>query len=157
MSFVFVCLIFGFVFCIECIIILNIVIINIDKLFVCIDEYLKFGDVQGVMEVCKFIQGLIVSIFYEGFKNVDDGVEVVEKVIVFYGSVQMGLFECGLVWIFFFIVIVLMFGFMGMVIGMIQVFDCIEVVGDFFFLVVVGGIKVVFLMIVFGLIIVIIL
>jgi len=50
-----------------------------------------------------------------------------------------------------------MLGFMGTVIGMIQAFDTIEVVGDISPAVVAGGIKVALLTTVFGLIVAIIL
>jgi biopolymer transport protein ExbB len=152
MSFVLVCLILGLAFCIERIITLNIATTNTDKLLSRIDEHLKSGDVQGAMEVCKSTQGPTASILYEGLKNADDGPEAVEKAIVSYGSVQMGLLERGLVWISLFIAIAPMLGFMGTVIGMIQAFDRIEAVGDLSPSVVAGGIKVALLTTVFGLI-----
>ncbi|MCO6476929.1 MAG: MotA/TolQ/ExbB proton channel family protein [Phaeodactylibacter sp.] len=157
MSFVLVCLILGLAFCIERIITLNIATTNTDKLLSRIDEKLKSGDVQGAMEVCKSTQGPTASILYEGLKNADDGPEAVEKAIVSYGSVQMGLLEKGLVWISLFIAIAPMLGFMGTVIGMIQAFDRIEAVGDLSPSVVAGGIKVALLTTVFGLIVAIIL
>ena len=157
MSFVLVCLILGLAFCIERIITLNIATTNTDKLLGRIDEKLKSGDVQGAMEVCKSTQGPTASILYEGLKNADDGPEAVEKAIVSYGSVQMGLLEKGLVWISLFIAIAPMLGFMGTVIGMIQAFDRIEAVGDLSPSVVAGGIKVALLTTVFGLIVAIIL
>jgi len=83
--------------------------------------------------------------------------EAVEKAIVSYGGVQMGLLEKGLVWISLFIAIAPMLGFMGTVIGMIQAFDRIEAVGDLSPSVVAGGIKVALLTTVFGLIVAIIL
>jgi len=152
MSFVLICLILGLAFCIERIITLNIATTNTDKLLARIDENLKSGDVQGAMEVCKSTQGPTASILYEGLKNADDGPEAVEKAIVSYGSVQMGLLEKGLVWISLFIAIAPMLGFMGTVIGMIQAFDRIEAVGDLSPSVVAGGIKVALLTTVFGLI-----
>jgi biopolymer transport protein ExbB len=152
MSFVLVCLILGLAFCIERIITLNIATTNTDKLLARIDEHLKSGDVQGALEVCKSTQGPTASILYEGLKNADDGAEAVEKAIVSYGSVQMGLLERGLVWISLFIAIAPMLGFMGTVIGMIQAFDRIEAVGDLSPSVVAGGIKVALLTTVFGLI-----
>ena len=152
MSFVLVCLILGLAFCIERIITLNIATTNTDKLLQRIDDHLKSGDVQGAMEVCKSTQGPTASILYEGLKNADDGPEAVEKAIVSYGSVQMGLLERGLVWISLFIAIAPMLGFMGTVIGMIQAFDRIEAVGDLSPAVVAGGIKVALLTTVFGLI-----
>lgn len=157
MSFVLICLILGLAFCIERIITLNIATTNTDKLLARIDENLKSGDINGAMEVCKSTQGPTASILYEGLKNADEGPEAVEKAIVAYGSVQMGLLERGLVWISLFIAIAPMLGFMGTVIGMIQAFDRIEAVGDLSPSVVAGGIKVALLTTVFGLIVAIIL
>lgn len=157
MSTVLICLILGLAFCIERIITLNIATTNTDKLLARIDENLKKGDVNGAMEVCKSTQGPTASILYEGLKNTPQGPEAVEKAIVSYGSVQMGLLERGLVWISLFIAIAPMLGFMGTVIGMIQAFDRIEAVGDLSPSVVAGGIKVALLTTVFGLIVAIIL
>ncbi|MDX1666559.1 MAG: MotA/TolQ/ExbB proton channel family protein, partial [Saprospiraceae bacterium] len=152
MSFVLICLILGLAFCIERIITLNIATTNTDKLLSKIDDHLKNNDMEGAMEVCKSTPGPTASIMYEGLKNADDGPEAVEKAIVSYGSVQMGLLERGLVWISLFIAIAPMLGFMGTVIGMIQAFDRIEAVGDLSPSVVAGGIKVALLTTVFGLI-----
>ena len=152
MSFVLICLILGLAFCIERIITLNIATTNTDKLLSRIDEKLKSGDVEGAKEVCKSTPGPTASILFEGLKNADQGPEAVEKAIVSYGGVQMGLLERGLVWISLFIAIAPMLGFMGTVIGMIQAFDRIEAVGDLSPSVVAGGIKVALLTTVFGLI-----
>ena len=157
MSFVLVCLILGLAFCIERIITLNIASANTDKLLQSIDENLKAGDVNGAMEVCKNTQGPTASVLYEGLKNADQGPEAVEKAIVAYGGVQMGLLEKGLIWISLFIAIAPMLGFMGTVIGMIKAFDDIARVGDLSPSVVAGGIKVALLTTVFGLIVAIIL
>ncbi len=157
MSLVLLCLILGLAFCIERIITLNIATTNTDKLLARIDERLKQGDLQGAMEVCKATPGPTAAILYEGLKHVDKGPDAVEKAIVSYGSVQMGLLEKGLVWISLFIAIAPMLGFMGTVIGMIQAFDRIEAVGDLSPSVVAGGIKVALLTTVFGLIVAIIL
>ena len=157
MSFVLITLILGLAFCIERIITLNIATTNTDKLLARIDDQLKAGDLNGAMEVCKSTQGPTASILYEGLKNASDGPGAVEKAIVSYGSVQMGLLERGLVWISLFIAIAPMLGFMGTVIGMIQAFDRIEAVGDLSPSVVAGGIKVALLTTVFGLIVAIIL
>lgn len=157
MSFVLITLILGLAFCIERIITLNIATTNTDKLLARIDERLKSGDVQGAMEVCKSTQGPTASILYEGLKSANEGPEAVEKAIVSYGSVQMGLLEKGLVWISLFIAIAPMLGFLGTVIGMIQAFDRIEAVGDLSPSVVAGGIKVALLTTVFGLVVAIIL
>ncbi|MEM6963725.1 MAG: MotA/TolQ/ExbB proton channel family protein [Bacteroidota bacterium] len=152
MSLVLICLILGLAFCIERIITLNIATTNTDKLLAQIDENLKSGDVNGAMEVCKSTQGPTASILYEGLRNADGGPEAVEKAIVSYGSVQMGLLEKGLVWISLFIAIAPMLGFMGTVIGMIGAFEKIASVGELSPAVVADGIKVALLTTVFGLI-----
>lgn len=157
MSLVLVCLILGLAFCIERIITLNIATTNTDKLLNRIDENLASGDISGAMEVAKSTPGPTASVLYEGLRSAGDGPEAVEKAIVSYGSVQMGLLEKGLVWISLFIAIAPMLGFMGTVIGMIQAFDMIEAVGDLSPSVVAGGIKVALLTTVFGLIVAIIL
>lgn len=157
MSLVLICLILGLAFCIERIITLNIATTNTDKLLNRIDERLAEGDVAGAMEVAKSTPGPTASVLYEGLRSAGDGPEAVEKAIVSYGSVQMGLLERGLVWISLFIAIAPMLGFMGTVIGMIQAFDRIEAVGDLSPSVVAGGIKVALLTTVFGLIVAIIL
>ncbi len=157
MSLVLICLILGLAFCIERIITLNVATTNTDKLLASIDENLKEGNLEGAKEVCKSTPGPTASILYEGLKNADQGPEAVEKAIVSYGSVQMGLLEKGLVWISLFIAIAPMLGFMGTVIGMIQAFDRIQAVGDLSPSVVAGGIKVALLTTVFGLIVAIIL
>ncbi|MBR9922280.1 MAG: MotA/TolQ/ExbB proton channel family protein [Bacteroidetes bacterium] len=157
MSFVLICLILGLAFCIERVITLNIATTNTDKLLARIDDHLKSGDVNGAMEVCKSTPGPTASILYEGLKNADKGPDAVEKAIVSYGSVQMGLLEKGLVWISLFIAIAPMLGFMGTVIGMIGAFDDIQAAGDISPNIVAGGIKVALLTTVFGLIVAIIL
>ena len=157
MSFVLVTLILGLAFCIERIITLNIATTNTDKLLGNIENRLAEGDLDGAMEVAKSTPGPTASILFEGLRNAKNGPEAVEKAIVSYGSVQMGLLEKGLVWISLFIAIAPMLGFMGTVIGMIEAFNRIEAVGDLSPSVVAGGIKVALLTTVFGLIVAIIL
>ncbi len=157
MSLVLITLILGLAFCIERIITLNIATTNTSKLLSKIDESLASGDLEGAKEVAKSTPGPTASVLYEGLRNAQDGPEAVEKAIVSYGSVQMGLLEKGLVWISLFIAIAPMLGFMGTVIGMITAFDRIEAVGDLSPSVVAGGIKVALLTTVFGLIVAIIL
>lgn len=152
MSLVLICLILGLAFCIERIITLNIATTNTDKLLGRIDEHLASGDVSGAMEVAKSTPGPTATVLYEGLRNAGDGPEAVEKAIVSYGSVQMGLLERGLVWISLFIAIAPMLGFMGTVLGMIEAFDTIETVGDISPSVVAGGIKIALLTTVFGLV-----
>jgi biopolymer transport protein ExbB len=86
-----------------------------------------------------------------------EGIEMVEKSIIAYGSVEMGRLEKGLVWISLFISLAPMLGFMGTVIGMIGAFDSIEAAGDISPSLVAGGIKIALLTTVAGLIVAIIL
>ncbi|MCB0692476.1 MAG: MotA/TolQ/ExbB proton channel family protein, partial [Saprospiraceae bacterium] len=157
MSLVLICLILGLAFCIERIITLNLATTNTDKLLSEVDDRLSAGDVEGAMEVCKSTPGPAADVMYEGLRAAGNGPDAVEKAIVSYGAVQMGLLEKGLVWISLFIAIAPMLGFLGTVIGMIIAFDKIEAVGDLSPSVVAGGIKVALLTTVFGLIVAIIL
>jgi len=157
MSFVLATLILGLAFCIERIITLNIATTNTSKLLNRIDEHLAEGDLDAAKEVARSTPGPTASVLYEGLSNAHNGPEAVEKAIVSYGSVQMGLLEKGLVWISLFIAIAPMLGFMGTVLGMIEAFERIETVGDLSPSVVAGGIKIALLTTVFGLIVAIIL
>ncbi len=152
MTLVLICLILGLAFCIERIITLNLASANTDKLLARVDDALRDGDMEQAKEICKSTPGPAASIIHEGLKRSGGGIESVEKAVVSYGSVQMGLLEKGLVWISLFIAIAPMLGFMGTVIGMITAFDRIEEVGDINPSIVAGGIKVALLTTVFGLI-----
>jgi biopolymer transport protein ExbB len=152
MSLVLVSLIFGLAFCIERIITLNIASANTDVLLSKIEDKLSNGDVEGAKDIAKATPGPAASVLYEGLRNHAGGPEAVEKAIVSYGSVQMGLLEKGLVWISLFIALAPMLGFLGTVVGMIQAFDKIQAAGDISPTVVAGGIKVALLTTVFGLI-----
>ena len=103
--------------------------------------------------MCRSTAGPVASIFYQGLDRSGEGIDVVEKSVVAYGSVQMGLLERGLSWISLFIALAPMLGFMGTVIGMIGAFDAIEAAGDISPSLVAGGIKVALLTTVFGLIV----
>ena len=81
------------------------------------------------------------------------GLIVVEKSVVSYGGVQMGLLEKGLSWISLMISLAPMLGFMGTVIGMIAAFDSIQAAGDVNAGLVAGGIKVALITTVSGLIV----
>ncbi len=152
MSTVLVCLIFGLAFCIERIITLNIASANTDVLLGKIEEKLADGDIEGAKDIAKATPGPTASVLYEGLRNHAGGPEAVEKAIVSYGSVQMGMLEKGLIWISLFIALAPMLGFLGTVVGMIQAFDKIQAAGDISPTVVAGGIKVALLTTVFGLI-----
>ena len=157
MTMVLICLILGLAFCIERIITLNIASVNTEKLLSKIEGRLQDNDYAGAMDVCKATQGPTASILHEGLKSADKGVEAVEKAVVSYRAVQMGLLERGLIWISLFISIAPMLGFMGTVIGMISAFDKIAQVGDISPAIVADGIKMALLTTVFGLVVAIIL
>ncbi len=153
MSIVLVSLILGLAFSIERIITLSLASVNTDTLIQRIDEKLSAGDLEGAKDVCKATPGPAASVLYEGLRSHAGGPEAVEKAIVNYGSVQMGLLEKGLVWISLFIALAPMLGFLGTVIGMIQAFDKIAAAGDISPTIVASGIKVALLTTVFGLVV----
>ena len=157
MSLVLFCLIFGLAFAIERIITLNLSTINNDAFVDKVDSALASGGVEAAKEVCRNERGPIASIFIQGLDRAKDGLDVVEKSIVSYGSVQMGLLEKGMVWISLFIALAPMLGFMGTVIGMIDAFDAIEAAGDIQPKLVAHGIKVALLTTLAGLIVAVIL
>ena len=153
MSFVILALIFGLAIAIERVIYLNMSTTNTKKLLANVEEALEKGGVDAAKEVCRNTRGPIASIFYQGFDRFEHGIEVVEKSIISYGSVQMGLLEKGLSWLSLFIGLAPMLGFMGTVIGMIDAFDQIQVAGDISPAVVAGGIKIALITTVSGLIV----
>ncbi len=158
MGIVLLTLILGLALCIERIIYLHAAgSANNEELLAAIAKALKNGGVEKAKEVCSNTRGPIASIFYQGLERSDKGIDAVEKSIVSYGSVQMGMLERGTTWISLFIALAPMLGFMGTVIGMIGAFDAIEAAGDISPSLVAGGIKVALLTTVFGLIVAIIL
>ncbi len=157
MGIVLITLILGLAICIERIIYLNLATPNSKKLLASIESALQSGGVEAAKEVCRNTRGPVASIFYQGLERSGEGIEMVEKSIVSYGSVQMGLLERNVSWISLFIALAPMLGFMGTVIGMIDAFDAIEAAGDISPSLVAGGIKVALLTTVFGLIVAIIL
>ena len=150
---VLLCLILGLALVIERILYLNMATTDTDKLLNNVEGALKSGGVDAAKEVCRNTNGPVASIFYQGLDRSGEGIDMVEKSIVSYGSVQMGLLEKGLSWISLFIALAPMLGFMGTVIGMIGAFDAIEAAGDISPSLVAGGIKVALLTTVFGLIV----
>ena len=153
MGVVLLCLIFGLALAIERIIYLNLATTNTDKLLNKIEDALNEGGVEAAKEVCRNTSGPVASIFYQGLDRSGEGIEMVEKSIIAYGSVQMGLLEKNLSWISLFISLAPMLGFMGTVIGMIQAFDDIRVAGNVSPQIVAGGIGVALLTTLFGLIV----
>jgi biopolymer transport protein ExbB len=157
MAVVLICLIIGLALSIERIIYLNLATTNTEKLLSEIESALKNGGVEAAKEVCRNTAGPIAAIFYQGLSRSSEGVEVVEKSVIAYGGVQMGLLEKGLSWIQLFIALAPMLGFMGTVIGMIGAFDAIAAENNISPAIVADGIKVALLTTVFGLIVAIIL
>jgi biopolymer transport protein ExbB len=157
MGIVLLALIFGLAVSIERIIYLNLSTTNTDKLLNNVENALEEGGIESAKEVCRNTRGPVAAIFYQGLDRADEGVEVAEKSVVSYGSVQAGLLEQGLTWIGLFIAIAPMLGFMGTVIGMIEAFDNIEAAGDIQPSLVAGGIKIALITTVSGLIVAVIL
>jgi biopolymer transport protein ExbB len=149
------CIILGLAVAIERIIYLSAANTNTKKLLKKVEEALKKGGIDGIeaaKDVCRNTRGPVASIFYQGLDRYDEGLDNVEKAVVSYGSVQMGLLESGLPWLALFIALSPSLGFMGTVVGMIQAFDSIQAMGDISPIAVAGGIKVALLTTIFGLI-----
>lgn len=125
MSFVLICLILGLAVCIERILYLSLSTSNSKKLLDEVEQALNSGGIEAAKEVCRNTSGPVASIFYQGLERSSEGIDMVEKSVVSYGSVQMGLLEKGLSWISLFIALAPMLGFFGTVIGMIDAFDAI--------------------------------
>lgn len=153
MGIILVCLILGLAFCIERILYLNLSSINTRKFISDIESTLKKDGIEQAKDLCRKTRGPIASIYYQGIDRIDEGLEAVEKAVISYGDVQMGLLEKNISWISLFIALAPMLGFMGTVIGMIEAFDAIEAKGDISPSLVAGGIKVALLTTVFGLIV----
>ena len=153
MSLIILCLIIGLALAIERILYLTFSKINAKKLVAQVEEAIKQGGIEKAKDVCRETRGPVASIFYQGLLKYDQGVDVVEKNIVSYGSVQMSKMENGLSWISLFIAIAPSLGFLGTVIGMIQAFDDIQKAGDISPNIVAGGMKVALITTVGGLIV----
>jgi len=154
---VLLCLILGLAVALERIVTLNLSTTNTKKLLAKVESALEEGGIEAAKDVTKGTRGPVASIFTQGLMRYSEGIEMVEKSIIAYGSVEMGRLEKGLVWISLFISLAPMLGFMGTVIGMIGAFDSIEAAGDISPSLVAGGIKIALLTTVAGLIVAIIL
>lgn len=153
MAAVVLCLIFGLAIAIERVIYLNLSDTNTKKFITGFEDALSNGGLEAAKEYCRNTRGPVASIFYQGLSRYDQGIDMVEKSVVSYGSVQMGLLEKGLTWIGLFIALAPMLGFLGTVIGMIEAFDNIQAAGDMSPALVAGGIKVALITTVGGLIV----
>ncbi len=157
MSSVALCLILGLAIAIERIIYLSLATADSKKLLADVEKALDEKGVEAAKEICRNTRGPVAAVFYQGLMRVNEGVDIAEKSIVAYGSVQSGLLERNLSWIGLFIGLAPMLGFMGTVIGMIEAFDRIQQAGDISATIVAGGIKVALITTVAGLIVAIIL
>ena len=153
MALIILCLILGLAVAIERILYLSLSKTNTKKLLAAVEAALKEGGVEAAKEVCRNTRGPVASIFYQGLLRYDQGIDVVEKTVVSYGSVNMSLMENGLSWIALFIAIAPSLGFLGTVVGMIQAFDAIQAAGDISPNIVAGGMKVALITTVGGLIV----
>lgn len=147
------CLVLGLGIAIERIIYLTLSTTNTEKLLVDVEGALEKGGVEAAKEVCRNTRGPVAGIFYQGLDRYNEGMDVVEKSVVSYGSVLMGRLEKGLSWVTLFIALAPMLGFLGTVIGMIVAFDDIAAAGNISPQIVATGIKVALLTTVFGLIV----
>lgn len=157
MSIVAIAMIFGLALCIERIIFLSLSEINSKKLLEDVQASLDKGDVEGAKTICRNARGPIASICYQGLMRIDEGLDVVERSVVSYGSVQASNLEKNLSWITLFIAMAPSLGFLGTVIGMVQAFDNIEKKGDISPAIVAGGMKVALITTIFGIIVALIL
>ena len=153
MALVAVAMIFGVALCIERIIFLSLSEVNSKKLLEDIQNALETGDVEAAKSICRNTRGPVASICYQGLMRIDEGLDVVERSVVSYGSVQASNLERNLSWITLFIAISPSLGFLGTVIGMVQAFDEIQKAGDISPTVVAGGMKVALITTIFGIIV----
>jgi len=130
MALVFLVFLLGLALSIERIIYLNMSTTNNQHLLSEVEEAMQSGGIEAAKDVCRNTRGPVASIFYQGLDRADEGVEAVEKSVVNYGSVQAGLLEKNLSWISLFIATAPMLGFLGTIIGIIEVFDIIEITGQ---------------------------
>jgi len=157
MSAIAIAMIFGLALCIERIIFLSLSEVNSKKLLEDIQAALETGDIEGAKKVCRDTRGPVASICYQGLMRIDQGIDVVERSIVAYGSVQASTIEKNLSWITLFIAMSPSLGFLGTVIGMVMAFDNIQRHNDISPTIVAGGMKVALITTIFGIIVALIL
>jgi biopolymer transport protein ExbB len=157
MSFIALALIIGLAFCLERIIYLNLAQINTKKLLSEIEKQLDKKDLEGAKNKARDTRGPVASICYQALLRIDESIEVIEKSIISYGSVQAGLLEKNLSWITLFIAVSPSLGFLGTVLGMIESFDKIQAYGDINPTIVASGMKFALITTVGGLIVALIL
>ena len=157
MSLVALALVLGLAFCIERIIYLTLSEINAKKLLADIEKKVDANDIEGAKNICRDTRGPVASICYQGLMHIHEEMDVVERSIVSYGSVQSAKLEKGCSWITLFIAIAPSLGFLGTVIGMVMAFDQIQEAGDISPTIVASGMKVALITTIFGIIVALIL
>jgi biopolymer transport protein ExbB len=157
MSLVALALVLGLALCIERIIYLTLSEINAKKLMADIEKKVEANDIEGAKELCRNTRGPVASICYQGLMHIHEAMDVIERSIVSYGSVQTAKLEKGCSWITLFIAIAPSLGFLGTVIGMVMSFDQIQEAGDISPTIVASGMKVALITTIFGIIVALIL
>ncbi|MDR3062489.1 MAG: MotA/TolQ/ExbB proton channel family protein [Dysgonamonadaceae bacterium] len=157
MSFIALALVVGLAFCLERIVYLNLSQINTKKLLFDIEKQLAGNRLDEAKRIARDTRGPVAAIAYQALVRIDEGMDEIERSVVSYGSVQVGLLEKNLSWISLFIASAPSLGFLGTVIGMIMAFDKIQSQGDISPAIVAGGMKVALITTVAGLIVALIL
>ena len=153
MSLVAIAMVIGLAFCIERIIYLSLAEVNTKKLMESIAAALEAKDLEKAKDICRNTAGPVASICYQGLLRINEGLDVVERSVVSYGSVKAGELEKGCSWITLFIAMAPSLGFLGTVIGMVMAFDQIQAAGDISPTVVAGGMKVALITTIYGIIV----
>ena len=152
-----IALVLGLAFCIERIVYLSLAEVNAKKLMGKLEAALEKGDVEGAKNIARNTRGPVASICYQGLMRIDEGLDVVERSVVSYGSVKAGELEKGCSWITLFIAMAPSLGFLGTVIGMVMSFDEIQQKGDISPTIVAGGMKVALITTIYGILVALIL
>jgi len=152
MSPILLLLLLGLAISIERIIYLNLASVNKEKLLAKIEKAFVESGTEAAKEICRNTRGPLASVFYQAFDRYDQGLVEVEKAIVAFGGVQVGMLEKGMVWLQFFIAITPSVGFLGTVVGMVIAFDNIAKAGDISPTIVASGMMIALITTVFALI-----
>ena len=153
MSLVALALVIGLAFCIERIIYLSLSEIDAKRFMADVERMIDAGDIEGAKDLCRNTRGPVASICYQGLLRIADSIDVIERSVVSYGSVQSANLEKGCSWITLFISIAPSLGFLGTVIGMVMAFEQIQLAGDINSTIVAAGMKVALITTIFGIIV----
>ncbi|MDO4931974.1 MAG: MotA/TolQ/ExbB proton channel family protein [Prevotellaceae bacterium] len=152
MSLVAIVLILGLACCIERIVYLCMSEIDAKRFMGELEAKLNAEGVDAAKELCRNTRGPVASICYQGLLRVGSSLDIVERSVTSYASVQLGNMEKGCSWITLFIAMAPSLGFLGTVIGMVMSFDQIELAGDISPTIVASGMKVALITTIFGII-----